>query len=73
MAISKAINFVKKALSEPNFRADCNLYQSKDELFKAFDFNENDFENVINMQLVKCQTYERAEYFQQIRLWFHLL
>jgi hypothetical protein len=73
MAISKAIKFVKQATTESKFRTECNLYQSKDELFKAFDFNENDFENAINMQLVKCQTYERAEHFQQIRIWFHLL
>jgi len=73
MAISKAISFVKQALTDTKFRNECNLFQSKDELFKEFEFDENDFENAINMQLVKCQTYERAEHFQQIRMWFHLL
>jgi hypothetical protein len=73
MATSKAANFVKQAISDKQFRSECALYDTKQELLNAFDFSENDFENAINMQLVKCQTNERAEYFQQIRLWFNLL
>ncbi len=73
MAISKAISFVKQALTDAKFRTECNSYQSKHELLCEFEFDENDFENAINMQLVKCQTYERAEHFQQLRLWFYLL
>jgi hypothetical protein len=73
MAISKAILFVKQAIIDSGFRSECALYNTKQELLNAFDFNEDEFDNAVNMQLVKCQTYEKAEYYQQIRLWFNLL
>lgn len=72
MAIGKAINFVKQACFDKELRAAC--YKSpKTELMKTFDFDEAEFENAINMQLVKCQTYEAAEHFHQLRIWFSLL
>lgn len=73
MAIGKAITFVKKATSEHQFRAECNRSNSKLELMLLFEFDELEFDDAINMQLVKCQTYEEAEVFQQIRMWFSIL
>ena len=73
MAIGKAITFVKKATSEQQFRAECNRSNSKLELMRLFEFDELEFDDAINMQLVKCQTYEEAEVFQQIRMWFSIL
>ena len=36
-------------------------------------FNETEFEDAINMQLVKCQSYEDAERIHQIKFWFDVL
>ena len=72
MALGQAIKFVKQACTDKELRAKC--YKSpKPELLKAFDFDEGEFEDAINMQLVKCQTYEAAEHFHQLKIWFSLL
>jgi len=42
-------------------------------LLKNLDFNETEFEDAINMQLVKCQSYEEADRIQQVKLWFEVL
>ena len=73
MAIGKAINFVKEALHNKTFRADCYKSKSKQELMDKMDFDEVEFDDAINMQLVKCQSYEEAEQYQQIRMWFLIL
>lgn len=72
MAIGKAIKFVQQACFDKELRAQCYKSQ-KPEILQLFDFNEDEFEDAINMQLVKCQTYEAAEPFQQLRIWFSLL
>jgi len=72
MALGKAINFAIQACNDKELRAKC--YKSpKSELLKILDFDEVEFDDAINMQLVKCQTYEAAEPFQQLRIWFSLL
>jgi len=73
MAIGKAITFVKKATSDRQFRTECNRSNSRIEVMQLFGFDEIEFDDAINMQLVKCQTYEEAEVFQQIRMWFSIL
>ena len=72
MALDKAIKFVKQACFDKELRAKC-YKNTKSELLKTLDFDEAEFENAINMQLVKCQTYEAAEHFQQLRIWFSLI
>lgn len=73
MAIGKAINFVKKATTDAQFRAQCYKSNSRNEVMQIFGFNEVEFDDAINMQLVKCQSWEEAEAFQQIRMWFSIL
>lgn len=73
MALGKAIKFVKDASTSKEFRALCYTQSSKEALLKKFDFNEVEFEDAINMQLVKCQTYDDAEGIHQIKNWFALL
>ena len=70
MAIDKAITFVKRVTSESDFRKACYRAPSRESLLKEKGFTEVEFDDAINMQLVKCQTYEQAEVFQQIRMWF---
>ncbi|MFI1772768.1 hypothetical protein [Thalassobellus citreus] len=72
MALSKAIAFLQAASISNELRTACTHY-SKDKLLLQLNFNEVEFEDAINMELVKCQTYEEAEVIQQIRIWFLLL
>jgi len=69
MAIGKAIDFVNRATSERAFRTEC-YRKPKNELMENLGFNSIEFDDAINMQLVKCQSYEQAEVYQQIRMWF---
>ena len=70
MAIDKAIKFVKRATTESDFRKVCYKVPSKEKLMQKIGFTEVEFDDAVNMQLVKCQSYEQAEVFQQIRMWF---
>ncbi len=70
MAIDKAIKFVKKATTESDFRKQCYKAASREALMEERGFDEVEFDDAINMQLVKCQSYEQAEVYQQIRMWF---
>jgi len=72
MALGKSINFIWKFIHDSEFRHVCNK-SSKEELLKTLDFNETEFEDAINMQLVKCQSYEEAERIHQIKFWFDVL
>lgn len=72
MALSKALEFVHAASISEELRTACSNY-SKEKLLLQLNFNELELEDALNMQLVQCQTYEEAEVFQQIRMWFLLL
>lgn len=72
MALGKSIKFIQRFVSDKEFRNECNNI-SKLELLSRLDFSEAEFEDAINMQLVKCQTYEEADRIQQVRLWFAFL
>lgn len=73
MAIGKAMRFVKDARDDSEFRKRCLQYDTKDEMLAVFKFSAVDFDDAINMELVKCKTYEAAEVYQQLRLWFSML
>jgi hypothetical protein len=72
MALGKSIRFIQNFIQDKELRRVCNSY-SKEELLQNFDFNEAEFEDSINMQLVKCQSYEEAEQFHQLKFWFDVL
>lgn len=72
MALSKALEFIHAASISKELRASCSHF-SKENLLIKLNFSEHEFEDAINMQLVGCQTYEQAEVFQEIRIWFLLL
>lgn len=73
MALHKAIEFVQRVGIDGSLRKACNSSPSKPELLESLGFDLTEFEDAINMQLVKCQSYEEAEVFQQIRMWFAIL
>lgn len=72
MALSKALTFVKDFGKDATLRSQANEFENKEALMKNLEFNEAEFEDAINMNLVKCQTYEEAEQYQQMRMWFAL-
>lgn len=72
MSLSKAIRFVKIASMNKELRSAC-CKTSKEKLFNQLNFNEIEFEDAVNMQLVKCKSYEQAEMYQQLRIWFLLM
>jgi hypothetical protein len=72
MALGKSIQFIRQFIIDQEFRHECNT-SSKEDLLKNLDFNETEFEDAINMQLMKCQTYEEAERIHQIKYWFEFL
>lgn len=72
MALSKAVEFVHAVSISEKLRTACSNY-SKEKLLLLLNFNELEFEDALNMRLVQCQTYEQAEVYQQIRMWFSLL
>ncbi|MBN1949851.1 MAG: hypothetical protein JW801_01525 [Bacteroidales bacterium] len=73
MSLGNALKFVRQVSKDNTLRDRCNSSRSREELLHALKFDEGDFENAINMQLVKCQTYEEADVVQEIRMWFSLL
>ncbi|WP_340110837.1 hypothetical protein [Maribellus mangrovi] len=73
MALGKAIKFIKKVGFDNDLRSSCYRSNSKAELLEQLGFDEVEFDDAINMQLVKCQSYEQAEHFQQLRMWFSML
>lgn len=73
MALSNAIRFVKNATKDKEFRMRCAGFETRDEMLSHFKLDSVEFDDAINMQLVKCKTYEEAETFQQLRMWFSML
>ena len=72
MALSKALDFVKAATISEELRTVCSA-SSKEKLLQQLNFTEVEFEDAINMGLVSCQSYEDAEVYQQLRIWFLLI
>ncbi|MFB6317240.1 hypothetical protein [Saccharicrinis sp. FJH54] len=73
MALSKAIKFLGDAISSSELRDKCAGFKTRKELLKWLDFNDLEFEDAVNMQLVKCRSADDAEYYHQLRMWFKLL
>ena len=73
MALSNAVKFVKQIGKNETFRNECYESKSKSDLLNKLNFNEYEFDEAINMNLVKCQTLDEADQIFQIKLWFALL
>ena len=72
-SVGKAIAFIRTITGNEKLRTECYNCRSKGELYEKLGFNDADFEEAVNMQLVKCQTEEEAEYVREIKLWFAML
>lgn len=73
MSLHKALDFVKEVGSDDELRNSCYSFSDRQELLDHLGFNEAEFEDAINMNLVKCQTEDAAEEIQQLKMWFSIL
>ena len=72
MALKNAISFLHRFVNDGEFRHSCNEL-TKNELLSIHRFNEHEFNDALNMRLVKCQTHEEAEEIQEVKLWFMIM
>ncbi|PWE00574.1 hypothetical protein [Marinilabilia rubra] len=73
MALGKAIRFIRQASFDKEFRKACYNVETKEELLQILDFNDAEFEDAFNMELVKCQTSEQADMIYQLKSWYHMI
>ncbi|NTV45736.1 MAG: Nif11 family protein [Chlorobiales bacterium] len=78
MSIANAQRFVRRMLTDTEMRKRLNSAQNHDArqiILREEDlsFTEHEFDEGFRNMLVNCQTYERAEDLQQIRMWWELL
>jgi hypothetical protein len=77
MSINNALEFIELVKCNEGFRQKCYDYPNIEDLMEMLrqnhkGFSPDDFENAINMNLIKCQTYEKAEIYKEIDNWFKL-
>ncbi len=72
MSFSKAVQFVKAFTSDQRFRQKCYLME-RNELEIKYDFNECELDDAINTRLVKCQSYEDAEKYHHLRMFYQII
>ena len=72
MSFSKAIQFVKAFTSDQRFRQECD-HMEKDKLERIFEFNEFELDDAINTRLVKCQSFEEAEKYHHLRMYYQII
>lgn len=73
MALNKAIEFLGEAIVSKDLRDKCAEFTTRKELLKWLGFNDIEFDDAVNMQLVKCRSADDAEFYYQLRMWFQLL
>ncbi|HEX2936461.1 MAG TPA: hypothetical protein VHO72_13990 [Bacteroidales bacterium] len=77
MSVQNAIQFILTVTDDGEFRKSLYQYSSRQDLInhlseKGRGFTISEFEDAVNMQHVKCQTYEEADHLKQIEMWFNL-
>lgn len=72
MALKNAISFLHRFVEDGEFRYSCHEL-SKKELLNIHNFDEQEFDDALNMQLVQCQTHEEADVIQEVKLWFMIM
>lgn len=61
------------AIADKELRDKCATFETRKELLTWLDFNDLEFDDAINMQLVKCRSADQAEFYHQLRMWFQFL
>lgn len=78
MSIANAQRFVRRMMTDTDLRKRLNKasdHESRQVILREEElaFTEHEFDEGFRNMLVNCQTYERAEDLQQIRMWWELL
>ncbi len=69
MALGKSIQFIRQFFGDEALRQSCSKL-SKQDLLTTYGFTADEFDDAINMELVKCQTYDEVSRVEQLRMWF---
>jgi hypothetical protein len=69
MALGKSIQFVRSFFEDEALRRNCNKL-TKQDLLTTYGFTADEFDDALNMELVKCQTFEEVSRVEQLRMWF---
>jgi hypothetical protein len=77
MSVKNAMEFIELVKSSDSFRTECYKYPNIEDLMETLNKNDqgftpDDFENAINMSLIKCQTYDQADIIKEVENWFKL-
>ncbi|TCO07120.1 Nif11-like leader peptide family natural product precursor [Natronoflexus pectinivorans] len=77
MSIGHALKFIHSFEADQELRKECNSCKSFPELLELLKsrdiyFTPQEFEEAINGLLVKCQSYEQADYVNEIMMWFKM-
>ncbi len=78
MSVNNAMEFIKLVKGNDSFRQKCYEFNNIEDLMEKLihdfkGFTPDDFKNAINMNLIKCQTWEQADVYKEIDDWFKLL
>jgi ribosomal protein S8 len=77
MSIANAMTFIKNVETNKGLRKACYTCKSKIDLLQMLEredlaFTQYEFDEAVNMLLVKCQTYDEADCIKQTEVWFSL-
>ena len=77
MSLNNALEFIELVRSSDSFRQKCYEFPNIEDLMAMLTenntgFTPDDFDNAINMSLIKCQTFDQAEVYKEINDWFKL-
>jgi hypothetical protein len=77
MSIQNSLNFLYEAGRNPSLRSTLNTMDRNLILNylsdKGFDFTQNEFENAVNLLLLRCQFEEDSTAVYDIANWFRML
>ncbi len=78
MSIGNALNFIKRAATEPALRDRLNSATCTSELEEVLSsegliFTPFEFEDAFNSSLVKCTEWEAADHLNEFRMWWEML
>jgi len=77
MSIQNALVFIESIDTKKELREACYTCHSQSELISllhetGLSFTPDEFEDAVNLLLIKCQTFEQAGRVNQIKIWFSL-
>lgn len=78
MSIASAINFLKRVQVDEEFRKECYMCKSKDELRQTLEkegykFTMLEFDNGVNTLILRCADASQAFEIHHLQSWYNLV